>query len=131
MRVRPTFLAYVEGDLPPANKVDWYQHTLDNCRDDETPPTREEAYIRWLSEELANAGARIDRSTTRLLDFSDEVRLHPYRSGFESKGPSGIMRGVMAIADVAAFNQVLATGIGLHQDRGYGMLVLTPVGWKK
>lgn len=128
VRVRPTFLARVEGDLPTAREVDWYQHTLDNCRDDEIPPTREEVYSQWLFEQLANGGARLDRSTTRLSDFSDEVRLHPYRSGFESKGPSGIMRGVLEIADVAAFNQVVATGIGLHQDRGYGMLLLTPVG---
>ena len=128
VRVRPMFLAYIEGDLPPSSEVDWYQHTLDNCRDDEIPPTREEVYSQWLFEELANGGARLDRSTTRLSDFSDEVRLHPYRSGFESKGPSGIMRGVLEIGDVAAFNQVLATGIGLHQDRGYGMLLLARVG---
>ena len=128
VRVRPTFLARVEGDLPTAREVDWYQHTLENCRDDETPPTREEVYSQWLFEELANGGARLDRRSTELLDFSDGVRLHPYRSGFDSKSPSGIMRGVLEIADVAAFNRCLATGIGRHQDRGYGMLLLTPVG---
>jgi CRISPR system Cascade subunit CasE len=131
VRVRPTFLAHVEGDLPPAIEVDWYQHTLENCRDDEIPPTREEVYSQWLSEELAKGGAWLDRRTARLLNFSDEVRLHPYRYGFESKGPSGIVTGVLDIVDIAAFNQLLATGIGRHQDRGYGMLLMTPVGWKQ
>ena len=131
VRVRPTFLAHAEGDLPPASEVDWYQHTLENCRDDEITPTREEAYSQWLSEELAKGGARLDRRTTRLSNFNAEVPLHPYRYGFESKGPSGMVHGVLEVTDVAAFNQLLATGVGHHQNRGYGMLLLTPLGWKK
>lgn len=127
VRIRPTLLAHVEGELSQASEVDWYQHTLEKCRHDEIPPTRKEVYSQWLSEELAKGGARLDMNTTRLSNFSDEVWLHPYTPGFESKGPSVIVHGVLEIADVAAFNQLLSTGLGRHQDRGYGMLLLAPV----
>lgn len=96
-------------------------------------PTREEAYKKWLEEQLARDGAatlqdyamtgfRLTKSLRRGAAGHGGA---PYR--LEGVRPEALFEGLLRIADGAAFSTLVARGVGRHRAFGYGMLLLRAV----
>ena len=104
-------------------------------------PSREEVYRSWLAARLAE-GASLE--TARLVATSDALL---WRRGVPKAGPARLMygrtrpahagraamgrreavfEGVLRVGDPAAFNTLLANGVGRHRAFGFGMLLLRP-----
>lgn len=84
--------------------------------------TREAVYAAWLSERVAGA-ARLE--TCRLVAFRRRV---VWRGGVRIEGPDATLQGDLVVEDGAAFQRLLAEGVGRHRAYGYGMLLLRPPG---
>ncbi len=84
--------------------------------------TREGVYAAWLSERLAGA-ARLE--AYRLVAFQRRV---VWRGGTRIEGPDATLQGDLVIEDGAAFQRLMAEGIGRHRAYGYGMVLLRPPG---
>ncbi len=89
--------------------------------------SREEVYAKWLSGRLDRKGAAIlDFEKTTLVSFQRTRAFRKLHALRHSQGPDAVMRGVLTITDSAAFDGLLAQGIGRHRAYGYGMLLLRP-----
>ena len=86
--------------------------------------SRQDVYIDWLAERLAPA-ATLDHDASRLVRFQRSLAA---REKCDSEGPDATMHGILTITEPAAFQTLLARGIGRHRAYGYGMLLLRPPG---
>lgn len=109
----------------PGAEVDVFKRMEEQVQEDSPTPSREDAYVRWLSTQLASHGG------ASLI----ECRLHSFRiqpvvrrrRGPAVRGPSAVMRGKLTIGEGEAFSHVLGRGIGRHRSYGYGMLLVRPI----
>lgn len=97
---------------------------------------REAAHRAWLARELGRAGAA-SLVSARALSFrlSPIARRHAEAGGQRSgrKTQSGLLpdltvRGQLQVKDPAAFDALLARGLGRHRSFGFGCLLLAPPG---
>jgi CRISPR system Cascade subunit CasE len=91
--------------------------------------TREEAYVGWLGDRLGDAA---ELRSARLTAFR-RSRLLRRTQGDERRGkilerPDVILEGELEVRDGAAFQGLLARGVGRHRAFGFGMLLLRPPG---
>jgi CRISPR system Cascade subunit CasE len=86
------------------------------------PMLREDVYLDWLAARLAPA-AQLDLSASRLASFQ---RTRVQRDRRRIDGPDAVVHGTLTITDPAAFDNLLARGVGRHRSYGYGMLLLRP-----
>jgi CRISPR system Cascade subunit CasE len=101
----------------------------------DTPGDREAAYGAWLARELQRGGAATLASWATLrFQLTPIARRSQTRDGMTgrnlSKGlvPDLTVRGELLVVDGAAFNALLARGLGRHRAFGYGCLLLAPAG---
>jgi len=99
---------------------------LQKSQGEDTPISREAVYSDWLAAQLLrHGGARLEGSA--VMKSFQRTRIIRNLSARQSiEGPDALMRGVLTITDAAAFNALLARGIGRHRAYGYGMLLLRP-----
>lgn len=97
---------------------------------------REAAHRAWLARELARGGAA-QMLVSRALSFrlAPIARRHTQAGGQRAsrstqKGllPDLCVRGQLQVQDPAAFNALLARGLGRHRSFGFGCLLLAPPG---
>jgi CRISPR system Cascade subunit CasE len=81
---------------------------------------RGEHYGAWLGERLAPAATL---ETVRLAAFR---RQRSQRGTVRVEGPDATLQGTLVVHDPAAFDRLLAGGVGRHKAYGYGMLMLRP-----
>lgn len=90
---------------------------------------REAVYREWLADRLRSANAA-DLVSARLRGYQ-RTRLLRRSQGNSREWrtidrPDAELDGRLRIADAAAFQQLLARGIGRHRAFGFGMLLLVP-----
>ena len=92
---------------------------------------REAAYVSWLTRELARDDAA-GLQSAGLQAFSLQTTA---RRAFQADGPRrtqrGLLpdvtlRGLLEVRDPAAFQRLLARGVGRHRAFGFGCLLLAP-----
>ena len=90
------------------------------------PPSREEAYIRWLAERFAPAAAGDHRADVRVDSWRSTrlLRMDRARRRHWLTRPDVRFSGVLRIADPQAFPRLLESGVGRHCGFGFGMLLL-------
>lgn len=95
-------------------------------------PTKEDAYLEWLSKRLERGGAR--QVQCRILSARRSRVLRRPKGGDDLRreqtieGPDVVFRGDLAITEPGAFAQMLARGVGRHCGFGFGLLVVGPPG---
>ena len=126
VRVRPTRRINRPGSGGPRRTIerDAYQMQAEDAA--QATRSREEVYTEWLRERLQQSGGASLESAG--LQSFQRHRAHRKRQGRSSEGPDALLRGVLAVADPAAFACLLARGVGRHRAYGYGMLLLRPPG---
>jgi len=114
---------------------DLYQYRMERRPDDSTEdkPSRESIYRQWLEQRLTSdsAACLVNASlegfalsrVVRRAQSSDAKGQRPAKGVI---GPDALFRGVLEVADPAAFARLLARGLGRHRAFGYGMLLLRP-----
>lgn len=105
------------------HEKDLYRHRMERLTPGEQAPSRETIYLEWLEKQMGNA-ARLETATLEKFRF-----ISHYRRGMDRKKlerPQALLKGVLVVTDSAAFNRLLARGIGRHRAFGYGMLLLKP-----
>lgn len=102
----------------------------------DTPGDREAAHRRWLVRELARDNAATLQSA-RTLGFrlAPMARRSAQRDGRQAQRstqhgllPDWTVRGQLQVKEPAAFNALLARGLGRHRSFGFGCLLLAPPG---
>jgi CRISPR system Cascade subunit CasE len=97
---------------------------------------RAAAHRAWLARELARGGAT-ELLTVRAISFrlAPIARRHAQADGQPGRRPTqqGLLpdltvRGQLQIKDAAAFDHLLARGLGRHRSFGFGCLLLAPPG---
>jgi len=107
------------------NEDDVYRRHVRQCEENtQTPEARATIYRHWLENQLAQAGVLEDFSlggfrVTRLLRKGGDARR-------DFLAPQALFTGVVKVRDGAAFNALLARGVGRHRAFGFGMLLLRP-----
>ena len=94
---------------------------------------REAAYRDWLMRELSRNDAAKLIGPARMLRFKRTRVLRRDRSSGGAilkpiEGPDAVFCGVLEITASAAFQQLVARGLGRHRAFGFGCLLLAPVG---
>lgn len=109
------------------SEKDIYLRTLDRLGD--AAPPRAEVYIDWFRRQWANA---VIFEHVELLGVVRRRLMRRGRTEGESRRPRGIerpqalFRAVVQVDDAAAFDRLLARGIGRHRAFGFGMMLLSP-----
>ena len=125
VRIRPV-IRKSRGSGREEAEMDAFQVKAETFPRDEMPYRREQVYSDWLADRLARAGgASLEVEQTRLVSFQRTRAVRKLR-GRHSEGPDAVMRGILTVTDSAAFDGLLARGIGRHRAYGYGMLLLRP-----
>lgn len=126
VRIRP-IIRKARGCGCEGAELDAFQVKAETYPKGEMPHSREKVYAEWLSCQLDRiGGASLDLERTELTSFQ-RTRTHRKRqSRRHSEGPDAVMRGVLTVNEPAAFNKLLARGVGRHRAYGYGMLLLRP-----
>lgn len=127
VRIRPIVRRTRNAEERPEKECDAFLHeALQYPEKGAMKRTREEVYAEWLSGQFdRKGGAALEPGNTRLVSFQ---RARAFRKLHDrhSEGPDAVMRGVLTVADPAAFNRLLSSGVGRHRAYGYGMLLLRP-----
>ena len=124
-RIRP-IIRKSRGSGCEEAEIDAFQVKAETYPKGEMPQCREQVYAEWLAGQLDRiGGARLDAERTKLVSFQ-RTRAHRKLRARHTEGPDAVMRGVLTVADPAAFNKLLARGVGRHRAYGYGMLLLRP-----
>ncbi len=102
---------------------------LDRCWEsgDSVHVDREAVYRDWLAERLTGrGGARLIEGALGRFRLARMLRRTQGddRTAVFCERPDATLRGVLEIEDSAAFDALLATGIGRHKAFGFGMLRL-------
>lgn len=130
VRVRPTVRA-------SKGEQDAFLHAV--TRSGGEPLLRDAVYAQWLRDHLAVRAGVPRESWQGAVDLLD-VQLAAYqrlsivrrtqapageaRRGRTIDGPDAVLRGHLRVVDPAAFEQLLARGVGRHRAFGFGMLLL-------
>lgn len=102
----------------------------------DTPGDRDAAHRRWLVRELARDNAATLQSA-RTLGFrlaptarrrAQPEGRHGERATQHGLLPDWTVRGQLQVNEPAAFNALLARGLGRHRSFGFGCLLLAPPG---
>lgn len=114
------------GRFGAGDEIDcWlHQRLLSNPDADPDPGARHDrspAYLDWLAERLAGAGAELDRAASRVAALQ---RRRVARGGRAVEGPEVGFHATVTIRDPQAFRTALARGLGRHCAYGYGMMLL-------
>lgn len=97
---------------------------------------REGAHRAWLARELARGGAAALQEA-RALSFRLTPMARRYAQPASPGGrrptqpgllPDLVLRGQLQVGDPAAFDALLARGLGRHRSFGFGCLLLAPPG---
>ncbi len=121
--VRPVVRQTRNGEHPGAER-DAYQRETEQLEKGTPPPSREDAYVQWLSDRLSRqGGAKLEEC--RLRTFR-RVRVLRKLHGPSIDGPCAVMHGTLTISEGRKFSKLLRSGIGRHRSYGYGMLLLRP-----
>ena len=121
--VRPVVRQTRNAEHPGAER-DAYQREAEQLPKGRMLPSREDVYVRWLSDRLARqGGAKLEEC--RLAGFR-RVRVVRKLHGPSIDGPSAVMHGTLTICEGSKFSELLRSGIGRHRSYGYGMLLLRP-----
>jgi len=113
---RDVFLAAIDG-LPESQPVD-----------------RAEVYLDWLAAEFDRRGgvallnASITAMKRTMLLRRARGNAQQGRDARAIDGPDVTFAGTLEVTDSAAFNRLLARGLGRHRAFGFGMLLLSPGG---
>jgi CRISPR system Cascade subunit CasE len=110
---------------------DAFLHAREKARaEGRVEPTREETYIRWLSEQMAGGQA----ASLRACRIRGMRLVTPVRRGtaghegaprlLAGQRPEVLFTGELAVDAPEAFAALVARGIGRHRAFGYGMLLL-------
>lgn len=100
------------------------------------PGNRERAHARWLARELSRDGAA-QLVHHRAVAFSlaaiarRTFAADPQQGGRQTRAgllPDLTVRGELQVQDAAAFDGLLARGLGRHRSFGYGCLLIAPAG---
>lgn len=109
------------------NEDDVYRRHRRECDEKGGAPVpRAEIYRQWLLRQLGEACRLEDY---RLEGFRN-LRLLRKANGqgkHDFLAPQAVLGGTLQVEDGAAFNTLLARGIGRHRAFGFGMLLLRPV----
>ena len=125
IRVRPV-VRKARGSERAGAELDAYQVDAETHPKGEMSRSRDEVYLRWLSDRLErNGGAALELEQTKLVSFQ-RIRSFRKHRGRHVEGPDAVLRGVLSITNPRAFAELLARGIGRHRSYGYGMLLLRP-----
>ena len=125
VRIRP-IIRKSRGSGREEAELDAFQVKAETFSRGEMPYSREQVYSDWLSDQLTRiGGASLDVERTRLVSFERTRAVRKLHRRY-SEGPDAVMRGILTITDSAAFDGLLARGIGRHRAYGYGMLLLRP-----
>lgn len=94
---------------------------------------RQSVYCDWLRERLEmRGGADLDHVHMAGFRLARHVRLKqrspdaPRRQQRRLTRPHVLFRGRLTVESPAAFNELLAKGVGRHKAYGYGMILLRP-----
>ena len=121
--VRPVIRQTRNADNPGAER-DAFQREAEQLPKGGKPPSREEVYTRWLSDQLDRHG-RAQLVECRLRSFQ-RVRVVRQMHGPSVEGPNAVLQGMLTIGDPKRFTTLLSKGVGRHRSYGYGMLLLRP-----
>lgn len=91
--------------------------------------SREHIYGAWLGERLEGAAElqQVELANFRLTSlWRRGKRASGHRGAASLVRPSALLRGTLTVTDGAAFQALLARGIGRHRAFGFGMLLLRP-----
>lgn len=125
VRIRP-IIRKSRGSGREEAEMDAFQVKAETFSRGEMPYSREQVYSDWLSDQLTRiGGASLDVERTRLVAFERTRAVRKLHRRY-SEGPDAVMRGILTVTDSAAFDGLLARGIGRHRAYGYGMLLLRP-----
>ena len=135
-------------DNPRGREMDAFQlATARAIEQQESPPTRRDAYIDWLVQWLnakkdkPQAAALVEEQGPSPKDRRQyQVRIVSYHSTRLLRRPVELGRrqakwltrpdvhfsGVLRVTDGEAFQNILGTGVGRHCGFGFGMLMLKP-----
>lgn len=97
------------------------------------PASRNDIYTRWLIAQLQRDNAAgADPRSLALTGFRRVrgLRLSRAAQGRQHRGverPDALFIGELTVHDPAAFDALLARGIGRHRAFGFGMMLLRPV----
>lgn len=86
---------------------------------------RDQAYLDWLGEMLAKGGAVLEPATSTVAGME---RRRIARGGRSVEGPDVTFHATITVTDPAAFQGMLARGLGRHCAYGYGMMLLRAPG---
>ena len=86
--------------------------------------TRQEAYLRWLTEFFERRGTATVQNASVEQYRQSKTETAPQRT--TANLPETIMKGVLKITDGEHFTQTLASGVGRHRTYGFGMLLIKP-----
>lgn len=93
-------------------------------------PEREAVYGLWLRDALARSeGARLHEVVVERFELQNLLRRTQgteRRARPRLRKPDVTFRGVLEVADAAAFAGLLRRGVGRHRAFGFGMLLLRP-----
>lgn len=125
VRIRP-IIRKSRGSGREEAELDAFQVKAETFSRGEMPYSREQVYSDWLSDQLTRiGGASLDVERTRLVSFQRTRAVRKLHRRY-NEGPDAVMRGILTVTDSAAFDGLLARGIGRHRAYGYGMLLLRP-----
>ncbi|MBS0401960.1 MAG: type I-E CRISPR-associated protein Cas6/Cse3/CasE [Proteobacteria bacterium] len=135
VRLRPTVRA-AKGER------DAFLHAVEQARG--APLQREAVYVQWLREHLAPRESTAREAWQGAVDLLEDVHLAGFqrqqvvrrtqaaggevRRGRVIDGPDALLKGHLRVRDPAAFEQLLARGVGRHRAFGFGMLLLSRPG---
>ena len=125
VRIRP-IIRKSRGSGREEAELDAFQVKAGTFSPGEMPYSREQVYSDWLSDQLTRiGGACLDVEHTSLVSFQRTRAVRKLHRRY-NEGPDAVMRGILTVTDSAAFDGLLARGIGRHRAYGYGMLLLRP-----
>ncbi|MBW2149302.1 MAG: type I-E CRISPR-associated protein Cas6/Cse3/CasE [Deltaproteobacteria bacterium] len=98
-------------------------------REAEIPSGREGIYRLWLGRELArNGAAEMDTAQMKKFQLRKCLRREKNRKVHTLIRPDALFEGTLTVRNGAAFQDLLARGIGRHRAFGFGMMLLRPIG---
>lgn len=113
-----------DGDRARSRETDYFLVKTEGKTPEEHPLRREAVYADWLKRELAREGA------AELLDAGmtgyRQIRVRRRGGAAAPIKPDASFQGRLRVRHSAAFQRLLARGVGRHRAFGFGMLLLRP-----
>ena len=123
-RVCPVVRQDRAGDRAHSRETDYFLVKARGKPPEELPLRRETVYAEWLKRELERDGA------AELLEAGmtayRQIRIRRRGGSAAPIKPDATFEGRLRIRDSAAFERLLARGLGRHRAFGFGMILLKP-----